>query len=63
MDRPHSELDIYSPREVIMGKKGWFDKRKALDESAKLRYIQNKESMCKACSCSSPDLCKGITLE
>lgn len=30
MHRPHSQLGIYSPREVMMKRSGWFDEKSAL---------------------------------
>lgn len=51
MDRPHSAHGIYTPREVITRKTGWFDLRMALKLSAAIRLESNRNTKCKNCKC------------
>lgn len=57
MDRPHSQLGIYTPREVMMKRSGWFDERSALKEGAEKRLKLNRNSSCTNCSCSDTTSC------
>jgi transposase InsO family protein len=57
MDRPHSKLGIYTPREVMMKRRGWFDEKAALNEGAKNRLELHRNSGCKNCSCQDKSNC------
>ena len=57
MDRPHSQLGIYSPREVMMKQSGWFDEKSALKDGADKRLKMNRNSGCTNCSCSDTSSC------
>lgn len=57
MDRPHSQLGIYTPREVVMKRDGWFDERRALKDGAEKRLRTNQNSRCINCSCKGMSSC------
>jgi len=57
MNRPHSQLGIYSPREVMMKRSGWFDEKSALKDGAQKRLNLNRNSGCTNCSCSDKSSC------
>ena len=57
MDRPHSQLGIYTPREVMLRRSGWFDEKSALKDGAEKRLKMNRNSGCTNCSCSDTSLC------
>jgi putative transposase len=57
MDRPHSQLGIYSPREVMLRRSGWFDEKSALKDGAMKRLHSNRNNGCKNCSCSDKSSC------
>ena len=57
MDRPHSQLGIYTPREVMLRRSGWFDEKSALKDGAEKRLNINRNSGCTNCSCSDTSSC------
>ncbi|MEY2963315.1 MAG: hypothetical protein RL754_576 [Bacteroidota bacterium] len=57
MDRPHSRLGIYTPREVIMKNDNWFDLPDTLKKAAEDRLRVNQNSPCKNCACSNKEDC------
>ena len=57
MDRPHSQLGIYTPAEVLQNKQGWFDVKKALAYGFEHRLKINRNAICKKCTCDAPIRC------